>query len=413
MTPRPVRDNNPGDMDSGPAWQGLMPVNQMTPEQRAEPRFCVFIDPQHGFRALAMQLVIYQVAHGCKTIRQFITRWAPPGGADQNNTEAYIQHVVSGTATGADVPVSVRSRTFLFALCKAIATQETGAWAPYWTDAQLNAGLDLLPAGTFGAADHSMMKLGRAPKKVDPRHFEFASFLPIALPIIPASADWGSKVADWKVMLNDSEGCCTCSAVGHAILAFTTDNGSPFCPADADIQATYIRVTGEEGAAFDPATGANDNGCAITDVLNDYRKTGMAGHKLGAYAGVQFAPDVGLNIDHLRLGVAMFGVVDLGVNLPIFAQTQDVWDVPAGTALTGDWASGSWGGHSIIAVSYRAVDDTFGIVTWGALKTVTKAWLLAYCDEAEVLLSPDWISGDKVAPSGFDMAKLQADLAAL
>lgn len=275
------------------------------------------------------------------------------------------------------------------------------------------ANYDALVAALSAPVDHSKMRLGRAPKKLDPRHFGFASYLPPALPIIPASADWGSKVADWGMMLNDEQGDCTCAAVGHAILAFTTANGAPFRPADADVEATYVRVTGAEGAAFDPATGANDDGAAITDVLSDWRKNGMAGHFLGAYAGVQFAPNVGLNVDHLRLGIAMFGAVDLGVNLPTSAQSQDVWDVPAGTALTGDWEPGSWGGHSIVAVAYDAAADTFVVVTWGARKTVTKAWLLAYCDEAEVLFSPDWTSGAKPAPSGFDMALLRADLAAL
>jgi hypothetical protein len=36
-----------------------------------------------------------------------------------------------------------------------------------------------------------------------------------------------------------------------------------------------------------------------------------------------------------------------------------------------------------------------------------------YCDEAYAVLSPAWIEQNGQAPSGFDLAALQADLAAL
>ena len=36
-----------------------------------------------------------------------------------------------------------------------------------------------------------------------------------------------------------------------------------------------------------------------------------------------------------------------------------------------------------------------------------------YCDEAYAVLSPDWIGQAKLAPSGFDLAALEADLAAV
>jgi hypothetical protein len=54
------------------------------------------------------------------------------------------------------------------------------------------------------------------------------------------------------------------------------------------------------------------------------------------------------------------------------------------------------------------------VVTWGALKSMSWQFYDAYMDEAFAVLSTDWISASaKTAPSGFDMAALQQDLAAV
>lgn len=256
--------------------------------------------------------------------------------------------------------------------------------------------------------DPKLFKLGRAPAKRDTRNLKFASYL-THLPAIPQSADWGERVFEkWGMMLNDKYGDCTCAAVGHAIQTFTANASTIFTAPDDAVQGLYVTVTGQEGGAFDPATGANDNGCAISDVLKEYRKNGLAGHKLGAY--VEVAPS---NMDHIRAAIALFGVVNFGVSLPISAQSQEVWDVPAGQKLTGDWVPGSWGGHSIIGIRYELSSKRFWVVTWGAEKQVTAAWLLAYCDEIYALLAQDWISGNKKSPSGFDLPALQKDMSAL
>ena len=53
------------------------------------------------------------------------------------------------------------------------------------------------------------------------------------------------------------------------------------------------------------------------------------------------------------------------------------------------------------------------LVTWGAVKVCTWAWFLRYTEEAFALLDDAWVSGSTPAPSGFDLAALQADLAAV
>lgn len=98
MTPtRGERNNNPGNIvRDGDHWQG------MAADQSGDSRFVVFETAHFGIRALGVILKNYQRKHGLKTVREIITRWAPP--EDHNNTEAYISAVagemgVEDTAT--------------------------------------------------------------------------------------------------------------------------------------------------------------------------------------------------------------------------------------------------------------------------------------------------------------------------
>lgn len=145
VTPRSVRNYNPGNICSGPAWKGLQPVRLITPEQEAEPRFAVFQNPVYGFRALVLLLINY--GHdGLETIHQIIARYAP---TTENDTEAYVSDVSRRTGFAPNQPLDLSDRSTLFAIAKAIATHETGGWSPYWTDAQLSSGLDWALSGVI------------------------------------------------------------------------------------------------------------------------------------------------------------------------------------------------------------------------------------------------------------------------
>ena len=72
------------------------------------------------------------------------------------------------------------------------------------------------------------------------------------------------------------------------------------------------------------------------------------------------------------------------------------------------------GGHDIIAVAYDAEGPTF--ITWGGYQKATWAWVQHYADEAQARIYEDSI--DKTlnfnkSATGFNMAQLEADLAAL
>lgn len=90
--PRGIRNNNPGNIEWGSPWQGLVPESQ-----RTDPRFCQFETPADGIRAIARTLITYQDKRKARdgsridSILEVIERWAPP--EDNNPTEAYAVQI--------------------------------------------------------------------------------------------------------------------------------------------------------------------------------------------------------------------------------------------------------------------------------------------------------------------------------
>lgn len=122
---RAVRNNNPGNIRIGQPWQGLMSRSEMNAAQAAEREFCVFVNAKMGFRAMAEVFHTYHNRDGINTLRQAITRWAPPS---ENNTEAYIKSVCDYTGSGPDTPYPFNESEHMGSLCKAVSIHEVGLW---------------------------------------------------------------------------------------------------------------------------------------------------------------------------------------------------------------------------------------------------------------------------------------------
>ena len=143
-TTRGLRNNNPGNIEVGAPWQGLMAPADMTPEQARETRFCVFTDPTWGIRAIARVLITYQDKRqagdgsAIDTVQEIIERWAPAG---ENNSRAYAAAVRAAMGIAPGQTVDVHDYASLRALVTAIIAHENGR-QPY-TDAQIDKGLIL------------------------------------------------------------------------------------------------------------------------------------------------------------------------------------------------------------------------------------------------------------------------------
>ena len=150
MQSRGFRNNNPGNIDwnAKNKWQGQVGIESTG----SPPRFAAFSNPEYGIRAMASLLATYQDRYNCRTIRQFIQRWAP---SNENNTDAYVSAVARHmkVESGSYI-VDVHKYEDLRPLVEAIITHELGG-QPYAASV-IDEGLKLAgvpkPVTTMGAA---------------------------------------------------------------------------------------------------------------------------------------------------------------------------------------------------------------------------------------------------------------------
>jgi hypothetical protein len=239
-------------------------------------------------------------------------------------------------------------------------------------------------------------QLGKLPARVDTRTLRLANYVDRAvLPAPPPELDLGAAVADWPMYANDRIGDCTTAAAGHMIEAWCeAAAGHAVEIAEADVLSAFDGVK-----IVDPMTG--EAGAVELDVLRLWRRHGIGGHQIGAFADVAPA-----DRDLVRTGTWLFGGLYIGLQLPLRARDQLVWDWTG--SLDGPDAPGSWGGHAVNVVAYDGAGLT--VVTWGALQRMTWAFWGRYVDEAWAIISPDFLEGGR-SPAGFDLAELQHDLA--
>lgn len=130
LSPRSVRNNNPGNLEIGQPWEGLSHILKDDP-------YCVFVTPVHGFRALAIDLRS-KWKHGLTTIEAIVTRRSPPS---ENPTEAVIKTISDMMGVARDASLDLNGAEQLAALCRAIAVQEAGSWLFSTND--LNMGVQM------------------------------------------------------------------------------------------------------------------------------------------------------------------------------------------------------------------------------------------------------------------------------
>jgi hypothetical protein len=247
-------------------------------------------------------------------------------------------------------------------------------------------------------------KLGKLAPKFNKRTLKFSKYLaasPTVLPAPPPKSYWEYKIPPdaWQMFGNDTIGDCTCACIAHMLMNVTAHTGNIVVPTLQDVISVYSAVSG-----YDPSTGDNDNGAAITDVLAYWQTTGIASHKILGWASLDAS-----NIQHVEQGNYIFGGVDIGFNVPQSAMDQanahEAWDVVPDDG-------GIIGGHSVPIFGYGSQGAT--CITWGALQQLSWDFFSKYTDEAYVCVTQDWLNqADGLAPSGFDLAALQADLKAI
>lgn len=120
MTSRGIRNNNPGNIRHSPTrFQGQA-------KSQPDKAFKTFIGPEWGLRAIAKILLTYET-HGVDTVREIITRWAPPV---ENDTKAYIAAVAKSVGRDDHDVLNLRNPELMVPMLQAIVTHENGC-QPY------------------------------------------------------------------------------------------------------------------------------------------------------------------------------------------------------------------------------------------------------------------------------------------
>ncbi|PXZ95415.1 structural protein, partial [Pseudomonas aeruginosa] len=95
----------------------------------------------------------YQDKHALRTIRQIISRWAPPS---ENNTESYIRQVAARVGVAPDARIDVYDYRTMRTLVEAIVRHENGPGplpeGSWYGEGLINEGLHL--AGIVAGAYH-------------------------------------------------------------------------------------------------------------------------------------------------------------------------------------------------------------------------------------------------------------------
>ncbi|HUK45908.1 MAG TPA: hypothetical protein VLV28_11490 [Gaiellaceae bacterium] len=241
----------------------------------------------------------------------------------------------------------------------------------------------------------AQVKLGKLPARVDPRTLSLARYVDRGvLPQPPPQLDLSGAVPSWPMYGNDRIGDCTTAAAGHMIEAWS---GAATGRA-VEISEQAVLAAFDSVKVVDPETG--EEGARELDVLRLWRSAGIGGHRIGAFAQVTRGDH-----DLVRTGAYLFGGLLIGVQLPLRAVDQDVWDWTG--RLDGPDAPGSWGGHAVDVVGYD--DAGLTSVTWGALKRLTWSFWDRYCDEAWCAIGADFLENGR-SPEGFDLPALEHDL---
>jgi hypothetical protein len=113
---RGYRNNNPGNLRTLPAasaWNGQIGDDN---------GYAIYDTMADGVRAASKQLQKYAKG-GNITIRQIISKWAPP--SDNNPTDAYVDYVAKRLSVSPDAQLNIYSE--LPELCRAIFHYENGA----------------------------------------------------------------------------------------------------------------------------------------------------------------------------------------------------------------------------------------------------------------------------------------------
>ena len=248
--------------------------------------------------------------------------------------------------------------------------------------------------------DRSGHKLGRKPKLPSlARRLGQARFkaLVAALPPPPPGPlNRLQFIAAGLMWLNNVLGDCTAVAKANLLTLWAAANGITLHITDAEVKAFYSGSTG-----YVDGDESTDQGGVMDIVAAFFKSVGLAGFKADDFVVVDPR-----NRDHVKHAVHRYGGCDMGLSLPVTAQSQTIWDLDVSRGA--DAEPGSWGGHDTMIVDYNETGPIYR--TWAENIQATWIWHDAYADEGIAYFSKLWAPDGGVAPCGIPSSELAAEI---
>jgi hypothetical protein len=215
------------------------------------------------------------------------------------------------------------------------------------------------------------VRLGKLPAKSSPRALLFDNFLKKAAEAPPPRAYnfWPKSKAPFPIVSygNTQHGNCTIASQAVAAMRMERIEQRRTVTFDTDsVIKAYYDLTAR-------LYGGGDTGAYETDALDNWRRPDFSfrdskgrPHTIDAYTRIN-------HLDHEAIRRAFFVTggkcIKVCFNLPwawsrLTSDRGKRWDVPEGTQLTGEWMPGTWGGHSMTAVSNYDADGFWAPHQW-------------------------------------------------
>jgi len=218
------------------------------------------------------------------------------------------------------------------------------------------------------------MKLGLAPKRVDPRTIQYREMLADAPWDAPPAYSFDEENPGCPVPLfaNDRYGDCVIVARAHQTMRFELlEQGTVLPITDREVVEEYLSESGGQ-----------DNGLVMLYAMRAWRKGWLAGG--GAYNIHAFLEVQPQRHEMVKEAMLVGAGLQFGIDLPLSALDQlnasAEWDVVAGPR----GERRSWGGHAMWSGTYDRDGVVFG--TWGKRQRATWRWIDAYASECYLVI---------------------------
>jgi hypothetical protein len=222
----------------------------------------------------------------------------------------------------------------------------------------------------------------------------------------PVDSDWISAYPpNGDALGNDKFSCCVVAAKYEAVAMRRANAwGDSWRPTEAVVVADYQRLN----PAFDPVTGAGDDGLRTDEAMADWASHGVRtdeqNEDVPLWIGVPRR-----SLLQIKLAMAHFGPLQMTFLLPAFLQEDPLqpWKLPRGTPGL-DAAPGSLGAHRVCAG--RIENGKVTVRSWGNDIEIDWDFFVMYIAAVDVTLSRQWINAAGTAPSGWSYDRLAHDL---